>query len=102
MNWPEVKGQSLCNGETGQRCWEGALPSVPGMKCYTCPVTAVGHAGLVGYGMQKRPYASASVQRLHSVLLKPGFLSCAASAVAGGRRRLKPEVESLYVPKFST
>lgn len=41
MNWPEVKGQSLCSGETGQRCWEGALPSLPGMKCYTWPVTAV-------------------------------------------------------------
>lgn len=99
MNWLEVKRQSLCRGETGQRCWERAFPSLPGMKCYICSVIAVAHTELVVYIMQKHPHASSSVQSSHPV---PRFLSCTAFAVAASGRRLELEVESLYVPKFTT
>lgn len=66
------------------------------MKCYIHPAIAE----LAGYLMQKHP--SASVQRLHSALLTPGFLICIAFVAAGGGRRLRLEVESLYVLKFNT
>lgn len=68
------------------------LLSLPGMKCYIHPAIAE----LAGDLMQKQPCAS--VQRLHSVLLTPGFLICIAFVVAGGGRRLKVEA----VPKFNT